>query len=386
MTLYAGIDVSKFKHDLAILEEHGKTITKNLRFDNSAQGFKILKDHLEALDSPISEIHIALEDTGHYGDNLVMFLQNLGYSVFTYNPLLIKEFVKSQTLRKSKTDKKDALVIARRLLTDSYSERFKVEPQMRELKELTRYQNRLIHDRSKAKILYVRVLDIIFPELAKIVTSPHNQYVYELLTIYPSASKIRQAPFDALLKIKRLKANKANRIQQAAQTTIGNSSFALQLELTQLIATIRHFTDQIDEIQNQINSILYELDSPITSITGIGERLGATILAEIKNINNFKNPAQLQAYAGLEPSVFQSGTLNTTGHMVKRGSPYLRYALMLATTCVCRLSPHFQAYLALKRSQGKHYYVAISHAAKKLIRVIFHLLKTNQTFDERKLA
>lgn len=257
---------------------------------------------------------------------------------------------------------------------------------MRELKELTRYQNRLIHDRSKAKILYVRVLDIIFPELAKIVTSPHNQYVYELLTRYPSASKIRQAPFDALLKIKRLKANKANQIQQAAQMTIGNSSFALQLELMQLIATIRHFTDQIDEIQNQINSILYELDSPITSITGIGERLGATILAEIKNINNFKNPAQLQAYAGLEPSVFQSGTMNTTGHMVKRGSPYLRYALMLATTCVCRLSPHFQAYLALKRSQGKHYYVAISHAAKKLIRVIFHLLKTNQTFDESKLA
>lgn len=189
-----------------------------------------------------------------------------------------------------------------------------------------------------------------------------------------------------MLKIKRLKADKANKIQQAAQDTIGNPSFALQLELTQLIATIRHLTSQIDEIQNRINSILYELDSPITSIAGIGERLGATILAEIKNINNFKNPAQLQAYAGLEPSIYQSGTLDTTGRMVKRGSPYLRYALMLATTCVCRFSPHFQTYLALKRSQGKHYYVAISHAAKKLIRVIFHLLKTNQTFDENKLA
>ena len=178
MTLYVGIDVSKFKHDLAILEDQGEIITKNLRFENSSQGFQILKDHLESLENPISEIHIALEDTGHYGDNLIAFLQKLSYSVFTYNPLLIKEFVKSQTLRKAKTDKKDALVIARKLLTDSYSERFIVEPQMRELKELTRYQNRLIHDRSKAKTLYVRVLDIIFPELAKIVTSPHNQYVY----------------------------------------------------------------------------------------------------------------------------------------------------------------------------------------------------------------
>lgn len=178
MTLYVGIDVSKFKHDLAILENQGEVITKNLCFDNSSQGFQILREHLESLEYPISEILIALEDTGHYGDSLVMFLQKLGYTVFTYKSLLIKEYVKSQTLRKSKTDKKDTLVIARKLLTDSYSERFIVEPQMRELKELTRYQNRLIHDRSKAKTLYVRVLDIIFPELAKIVTSPHNQYVY----------------------------------------------------------------------------------------------------------------------------------------------------------------------------------------------------------------
>ncbi|MFK4957411.1 transposase [Lactococcus garvieae] len=107
---------------------------------------------LESLEYPISEILIALEDTGHYGDSLVMFLQKLGYTVFTYKPLLIKEYVKTQTLRKSKTDKKDALVIARKLLTDSYSERFIVEPQMRKLKELTRYQNRLIHDRSKLKL------------------------------------------------------------------------------------------------------------------------------------------------------------------------------------------------------------------------------------------
>ena len=119
-----------------------------------------------------------------------------------------------------------------------------------------------------------------------------------------------------MLKIKRLKADKANQIQQAAQDTIGNPSFALQLELTQLISAIRHLTSQIDEIQNRINSILHELDSPITSISGIGERWGATILAEIKNINNFKNPAQLQAYAGLEPSIYQSGTMDTTGRMV----------------------------------------------------------------------
>jgi transposase len=127
------------------------------------------------------------------------------------------------------------------------------------------------------------------------------------------------------------------------------------------------------------------MDSPLLSITGIGQRLGAIILAEIKNIRNFSSPAQLQAFAGLEPSIYQSGQMDNSGCMVKRGSHYLRYALIQAAKLICIYSPHFQAYLAMKRSQGKHYNVAVSHAAKKLIRIIYHLLKTNQTFDETKL-
>lgn len=159
MTLLVGIDVSKYKHDLAILNEHGEILSKHFQFTNTYQGFQKLKEHLETLEIPTSELHIALEDTGHYADNLVVFLQKVGYPTFTYNPLLIKEFVKSLTLRKSKTDKKDALSIARKLLSDPVAERYIVEPQMQELKEMTRYQNRLIHERSKNKTLYVRVLD-----------------------------------------------------------------------------------------------------------------------------------------------------------------------------------------------------------------------------------
>ena len=225
-------------------------------------------------------------------------------------------------------------MIARKLYGDTNSERFEVDERIQELKELTRYQNRIIQARSKNKTLYVRLLDIMFPEFAKIVGNVHNNYVYDLLTSYP---------------------------------------------------TPRHYDQQIDEIQSQINELLNLIDSPILSITGIGNRLGAIILAETKNIDNFSSPAQLQAFAGLDPSIYQSGQMDNSGRMVKRGSHYLRYALMMAAESICRYSPHFKAYLALKRSQGKHYYVAVSHAAKKLIRVIYHLLKTNQTFDETKL-
>ena len=243
----------------------------------------------------------------------------------------------------------------------------------------------MIQERSKNKTLYVRTLDIIFPELAKIVKNVHNQFVYELLSNYPTPQKIKRAHFHSLLKIKRLKSDKANQIQEAAHLTIGNSSLALQLEITQLIEMIRIQTKQINKVQAQINTLMAKIDSLITSITGIGERLGAVILAEIKNIHNFRTPSQLQAFAGLEPSIYQSGTMDVTGHMVKRGSSYLRYALIQAAKLLANYSPHFKAYLRLKISQGKHYNVAVSHTAKKLIRIIYHLLKTNQMFDERKL-
>lgn len=380
--LYVGIDVAKNKHDLAVIDEMETIIEKNFRFENSSTGFHTLQKRLSCLGDSML---IALEDTGHYAYNLVIFLRKLGYTVLTYNALLIKEFVKSLSLRKTKTDVKDALVIARKLKADTHPERFEVDESMHELKELTRYQNRLIQARSKNKNLYVRLLDIMFPELAQIVGNVHNQYVYELLTSYPTPQKIKRARFGTLLKIKRLTADKAKKIQETAQFTIGNPSSALQLELKQLISTIRHYDEQIEEIQLQIDEITAQTNSPIFSITGIGHRLGAIILAEIKNINNFSSPAQLQAFAGLEPSIYQSGQIDNAGRMVKRGSHYLRYALILAAQSISRHSPCFKSYLALKRSQGKHYNVAVSHAAKKLIRVIYHLLKTNQTFDETKL-
>lgn len=385
MTLYVGIDVSKYKHDLATLDAQGEIISKHFQFPNTYQGFQRLKEYLETFEIPTSDLHISLEDTGHYAGNLVAFLHKLGYPTFTYNPLLIKDFVKSLTLRKSKTDKKDALSIARKLLSDPTPERYIVEPQVLELKELTRYQKRLIHERSKNKTLYVRTLDIVFLELAGIVKNLHNQFVYELLTRYPTPQKIKRAHFNSLLKIKRLTACKANAIQEGAGLTIGNSSLALQLELLQLIEMIQIQTVQINAVQEQINVLMKEIDSPITSITGIGERLGAVILAEIKNIHNFKTPSQLQAFAGLEPSIYQSGTMDITGHMVKRGSSYLRYALIQAAKLLANYSPHFRDYLKLKMSQGKHYNVAVTHVAKKLIRIIYHLLKTGQTFDEAKL-
>ena len=383
--LYVGIDIAKNKHDLACINEAGEMVMTNFKFANSYQGFHQLKLKLEQLSPITQDVQIALESTGHYNYNIVTFLRELGYNVFAYNPLIIKEFAKSQSLRKTKTDRKDALLIARKLRSDVTPERYQTDSVLDELKELTRYQNRLIQSRSRCKNLYIRLLDIIFPELHGIVKNLHNQFIYDLLTNYPSPQKIARAHFSSLLKIKRLTADKAHQIQEAGKKTIGNASPALSLELVQLIQSIKHYDKQINQVQEEMNLLMAELDSPITSIPGIGTRLGAIILAEIKTIHNFKNPNQLQAFAGLDPAIYQSGQMDNTGHMVKRGSSYLRYALIQAAKLISIYSPHFKAYLRLKTSQGKHYNVAVTHVAKKLTRIIYHLLKTNQTFDEAKL-
>ena len=385
LMLYVGIDIAKNKHDLACINETGEAMITNFRFANSYQGFHQLKLKLEQLSPITQDVQIALESTGHYNYNIVVFLRELGYNVFAYNPFIIKQFAKSQSLRKTKTDRKDALLIARKLRSDVTPEYYQTDKSMDELKELTRYQNRLIQSRSKCKNLYIRLLDIIFPELHRVVSNLHNHFVYELLTKYPSAQKIARARFSSLLKIKRLTADKAHQIQEIAKQTIGNASPALSLELVQLIESIKHYDKQINQVQEEINLLMTDLNSPVTSITVIGNRLGAIILAEIKTIHNFKNPNQLQAFAGLDPAIYQSGQMDNTGHMVKRGSSYLRYALIQAAKLISIYSPHFKAYLKLKISQGKHYNVAVTLVAKKLIRIIYHLLKNNQTFDEAKL-
>ena len=153
------------------------------------------------------------------------------------------------------------------------------------------------------------------------------------------------------------------------------------LELKHTITLIQELNSEIEEIEGEINRIMDEIASPILSIPGISYRMAAMIIAEIGDFRNFDSPDKILAYAGLSPSTYQSGQLYSShSRMEKRGSRYLRYALFNATKYVCRWDPVFAAYLARKRAEGKHYNVAISHAAKKLVRIIYHLEKTGMNY------
>lgn len=329
-----------------------------------------------------------MEDTGHYSLNILTFLRSKGYQVFCYNPLLIKEFSKSTTLRKTKTDKKDSLTIAKKLLTDFSPEQFLADENKQELKYLTRHRQRIVKKQTDLKVQYTRLIDLTFPELAHIMTkvSTNNQSIYELLKKYPSPYKIQRARLSSLLKINHLKTEKALLIYEKAKTTVGLPSNALEFELLQTIQLIELFKQTIIDIDKEIKRLMSTIESPIESIPGISTILGSIILAEIKDIHNFRTPAQLLAFAGLEPSVRQSGLIENEGKMVKRGSTHLRWALIQAAKSVARWSPTFNSYLSKKLAQGKHYNVAVSHVAKKLVRIIFHLLKNHKNFDESTLT
>jgi hypothetical protein len=256
-----------------------------------------------------------------------------------------------------------------------------------ELKSLTRYRFDKVQERAKLKTSVSRLVSILFPELEKLVPSLHMSSVYALLSEFPGASFVASAHLTHLKHLLydaskgRYGRDMALSIRDAASSSIGSVIPAKSLELKHTIHLIEVLTAEIDEIEKAINAIMDTIDSPITTIPGIKNRMGAMILAEIGDFSRFDNPDQILAYAGLSPTTYQSGQLTSSyAHMEKRGSRYLRYALFNAAQYVCIWDPTFAAYLAKKRAEGKHYNVAISHAAKKLVRVIYALQKSGQAY------
>lgn len=392
--LFVGIDVAKYKHDIAILDDSGAVLKSHLHIKNNREGFNLLHQTLEKLSHRTEEIFIAMEDTGIYAFNLCRFLNSKRYMVHMYNPLLIKEFAKSTSLRKTKTDKRDALTIASKCFLDRIDSPPKVDPVMDELKRLTRHRSRIGRYQSDLKIQYIRVIDLAFPELASLLkpVNLHLKYVYAMLSVYPSTNQLANVHLTRLTTLLkqasrgRVGKSRATQIRDLARESVGTVSDSLSFELMHLIETIRFHHQLIQEIDQKINSLMVHIHSPILTIPGISYRLGSVILSEIRSIEQFQNPGQLLAFSGLEPSIYQSGEYSGQGKMVKRGSSSLRWAILQAARLIAIYSPIFKAYFDKKRKEGKHYNVALSHVAKKLVRVMFYLLKTKQCFDESKLV
>jgi len=385
--IYVGIDVAKDKHDCLIVDSDGVILFQPFTIPNNRQGFSELLTNLKTCGSDLAKIKVGLEASGHYSDNLLEFLIANDLPTTVINPLHTSLYRKSLSLRKTKTDTVDAHSIVTMLRTENLKPYSQSSYHVRELKSLTRYRFSLIQDCARLKISYARLCVILFPELEKLVPSLHLASVYALLSELPNARAISECHLTRLTNLISIASKghygkeKAIEIRIAARDSIGSYSEVKSLELQQTIQMIRMMENQIKQVEAKINPIVDELHSPILTIPGISYRMAAIIIAETENFCNFDSAEKALAYAGLEPSVYQSGQLlSTHAKMVKRGSKYLRYALFNAAKYVCHWDAGFGKYLAKKRAEGKAYNVAVSHAAKKLTRVIFHLVKTNQSF------
>ena len=388
MVVSVGIDVAKDKHDCFIQSSEGEVLADVFTISNNMDGFHTLLEKIQACTAPQDKIKVGLEATGHYSYNLLGFLLDNGLTTYVLNPLRTNLYRKSLSLRKTKTDRVDARTIAAMLLSDvglkPYTD---IAYHNEELKSLTRYRFDKVKERAKLKTSVSRLVCILFPELEKLVPTLHTASVYTLLEKFPGAKQVAEAHLTSLksrlekASNGRYKRDMALSIRDAARNSIGSRMPAKSLELQHTIRLIRELDAEIHEIEAEIETMMDEIQSPITTIPGIGYRMGAMILAEAGDLSRFASPDKLLAYAGMSPSTYQSGQLkNCYPHMEKRGSRYLRYALFNATKYVCLWDPTFAAYLAKKRAEGKHYNVAISHAAKKLVRLIFAMEKSRQPY------
>ena len=391
--IYVGIDVAKDKHDCFAMNSDGEILIENLTFQNNFKGFELFFYSISQFNESFNNIKVGLEATGHYSNNILNFLTSKGFNVFVINPLQTNLYRKGQSLRKTKTDKLDARFIATMLITDNLKPYSNLSYHISELKSLVRHRFRLVQECSKFKLSLSRLVTIIFPELEQAVWSIHQTSSLNLLLELPSAKAISSCNLKRLTNILQKNSNgkygrnKAIEIRSLASNSIGTTSNSLSFELKQVIQTVLFLKTQIDNIDKELKVLVDELNTPILSIPGISYVTAAFILAEIGDINNFDSPAKLQAFAGLDPSTYQSGKFNSShAVMVKRGSKYLRWALLTATRLVCINDKTFNDFKNKKLTEGKHYFVALSHTSKKLIRVIYYLLKTNKNYEFQKVA
>ena len=382
MIYYVGIDISKYKHDFCIISNTGEVIVENSSFENNKKGFQSLLEQLKPYDK--SQVHIAFEATGHYSMNLELFLIDKEFSFMKINPLIIKQFLKTRSLRRTKTDKTDALNIAEYLMSVPYKPNSLLLYHIYSLKSLCRTREQLIKERSKFAVLLTNELDKSFPELKPFFNNIISSTLLFILDKYKNPSHIAlMKDYDSIRCISRGKFTYAKfaRLKELAKNTVGYHDDNTDLLISTYVSLYNYFNDKIVPIDKQISTIIKELNPSLLSIPGIGEISAASIISEYGDISCFSSPAKMLAFAGLEPSINQSGTLESNGKMVKHGSGHLRYVLMNTSLTLLKFNPIFYDFYLKKRSEGKPHRVALSHVCKKLVRLIYTLETKHVDFD-----
>ena len=389
MTVYLGIDIAKHRHMGLLVDEYGKPMGKAFRIDNNRAGVEALLARLAALNQPVV---IGLEATGQYWLALYDQLTRAGYTVHVLNPLQVHAYRKSG-IRKSKTDRVDAFWIADYLRIGNLSESPQHVDVYLQLRQLTRFRFSLTHQVGDVKRRIISVLDRIFPEyetlFSDVFMASSRRLLAEALTPEDFAAFDLHELAEILRHTSRgrLGLAKAQELQETARRSIGVTFLmdAARLELNCLLAQLDFLEAQVAEVDAALQDLMAALPPQfLTTIPGIGPAVAAILLAEIGDIHRFPALENLVAYAGIDPSVFESGQFQAReAHMSKRGSAHLRRALWLAANLARLNDPELRAYYEKRRAEGKSYGAVMGAICHKLLARIFTLLREQRPYVVR---
>ena len=388
-----GIDIGKNHHEASIVSPEGKQIGRSLRFATTHKGADSLMSFIfkNIGNSPCV---FGMEATGHYWYPIYSFLKAKGYTIYVINPIQ-SDSLRKMYIRQTKNDSIDSFLIAEVIRFGQFGTTSMADENILAMRQLCRYRDSVISSRTEIKLRIGTIMEQIFPEYEKQFSSLWVSTSMGILEKYLTPENIENAPIDELFEIikdkshNRLTKAKAISIKEAAADTFGIkiAQDAFSFQLKQLIDRMNFLDKQIEALDCQILEYYEKFDCYLHTIPGIGMIAAAAILAEIGDINRFKSSSALVAFAGIDPTVRQSGEFNSThNHMSKRGSPYLRHAIFLAaTTCSFHNSP-LNAYYKKKRDQGKHHLTATRAVARKLTTVIYAVLRDGKPYEPKKFC
>ena len=388
-----GIDIGKNHHEASIVSPEGKQIGRSLRFATTHKGADSLMRFIfkNIGNSPCV---FGMEATGHYWYPIYSFLKAKGYTIYVINPIQ-SDSLRKMYIRQTKNDSIDSFLIAEVIRFGQFGTTSMADENILAMRQLCRYRDSVISSRTEIMLRIGTIMEQIFPEYEKQFSSLWVSTSMGILEKYLTPENIENTPIDELFEIikdkshNRLTKAKAISIKEAAADTFGIkiAQDAFSFQLKQLIDRMNFLDKQIEALDIEIMKYYEQFDCYLHTIPGIGIIGAATILAEIGDISRFKNSSALVAFAGIDPTVRQSGEFNSThNHMSKRGSPYLRHAIFLAaTTCSFHNSP-LNAYYKKKRDQGKHHLTATGAVARKLTTIIYAVLRDSKPYEPKKFC
>ena len=387
--IYVGIDIAKLNHFASVVSSDGEVLVEPFQFSNDFEGFRCLSLVLDKYDR--DQLLIGLESTAHYGNNLVEFLVAKGYRFCVLNPILTSD-TRKRNIRNVKTDKVDTFAIARTLMQGEHRLFEKQDLDLLRLKSLGRSRQDLTKKRTAAKIKLTSLVDQAFPELQYFFHGVHHKSVYALLKEAQTPEAIASMHMTHLTHLLdsashgRFKKDKAQELRVLARKSVGSNDSSISIQITQIIEQIELLDRQIDDDEARIEQTVKAMDSVIMTIPGIRYVEAGMILGEIGDIHRFSDHSKLLAFAGLDPTIRQSGKFTARKtRMSKRGSRVLRYALIYSAHNVVKNNETFRKYYDLKCSQGRGHYAALGHCAGKLVRILYKLLSQDISFDPTRL-